>query len=164
MPNTLNLTPETNPGYVTTYHVTSSRTTIYSSLGQDERVGAPNSLFYSFYNSISPMATPYTLPGSERTQPLSYDSNDLRIVVWTELRVPRGQELDEQRWAGYFQPLVHATGHDQSVWARLRNNPEAVILATCKSYLQSDSCPEWNQFADMALISRLVYYIRMQGL
>jgi hypothetical protein len=48
--------------------------------------------------------------------------------------VPIGHESDKQRWVEYFQPLVHAAGHKQSIWARLRFNPEKVILGTRKSY------------------------------
>lgn len=65
-------------------------------------------------------------------QSQGYDPSDPKIVVWTEFRVPPGYERDEPRWVGYFQPLVHATGHKQSVWARLRNSPETMILATRK--------------------------------
>ena len=72
-------------------------------------------------------------PGS--MQSASHDLNDPSkwIVVWTELQVPFGLESDKQQWVGYFQPLVHATGHKQSIWARLRFSLEKVILDTCKS-------------------------------
>ncbi|KAJ5485570.1 hypothetical protein N7539_005558 [Penicillium diatomitis] len=52
------------------------------------------------------------------------------IVVWTELQVPIGLESDQQRWIGYFEPLVHAIGHHETAWARLRVNKDRVILGT----------------------------------
>ncbi|KAJ5900992.1 uncharacterized protein N7473_005062 [Penicillium subrubescens] len=75
------------------------------------------------------------LPDSGSMQSVSDDPNNPSnwTVVWTELRAPIGHESDKQRWVGYFQPLVHAAGHKQSIWARLRFNPDKVILGTCNS-------------------------------
>lgn len=69
------------------------------------------------------------LPDSGSMQSVSDYSTDPSnwIVVWTELRVPIGHESDKERWVEYFQPLVHAAGHKQSIWARLRFHPEKVM-------------------------------------
>jgi hypothetical protein len=71
--------------------------------------------------------------GSMRSVSEDPSNSSKPTIIWTELRVPIGHESDKQRWAEYFQPLVHAAGHKQSIWARLRFNPEKVILGTCKS-------------------------------
>ncbi|RAL16622.1 uncharacterized protein BO97DRAFT_139808 [Aspergillus homomorphus CBS 101889] len=52
------------------------------------------------------------------------------LVVWTELQVPSGLELHAEQWAGYFQPVIHAPGHIQSDWARVRERSDIVMLAS----------------------------------
>ncbi|KAL3472461.1 hypothetical protein BJX99DRAFT_235397 [Aspergillus californicus] len=57
---------------------------------------------------------------------------DHGMVVWTKFQIPPGQELDTDEWAAYFQPLIHAEGHKESVWAKApeEGNPNIVLLAT----------------------------------
>ncbi|PTU24633.1 hypothetical protein P175DRAFT_0489737 [Aspergillus ochraceoroseus IBT 24754] len=56
--------------------------------------------------------------------------DDLEVVVWTELQVPPGREESQEQWAGYFQPLVYADGHSQTIWARSKQHSEIVLVAT----------------------------------
>ncbi|KAJ5159492.1 uncharacterized protein N7482_006496 [Penicillium canariense] len=60
----------------------------------------------------------------------TYKVRDLEIIVWTELRVPPSEELDTHQWTGHFQPLVQASGHHTSLWARIRERPNIVLLVT----------------------------------
>lgn len=68
---------------------------------------------------------------SFRTNP-----NDPNIIVWTKLQVPLGVELDNDHWAGYFRPLLHAIGHESTVWAKVQGSTDLVILATCMLSLE----------------------------
>jgi hypothetical protein len=97
------------------------------------------------------------LPDSGSMQSVSDDPNDSSnpTIIWTELRVPIGHESDKQRWVEYFQPLVHAAGHIQSTWARLRFNPEKVILGTRKSY--PSEAMHHNTPSKANLLTRLLY-------
>ncbi|KAJ5298043.1 hypothetical protein N7508_008292 [Penicillium antarcticum] len=57
-------------------------------------------------------------------------ADDPGVVVWNELQVPTGEELDTTRWAGYFHPLVQALGYRDSCWARVQGRLDIIILAT----------------------------------
>jgi hypothetical protein len=72
-----------------------------------------------------------------RTKSLINIENDPRIIVWTKLQVPPGEELGTNQWAAYFQPLVHTVGHDTTVWARVQESPNIIILATCTHPISS---------------------------
>lgn len=67
------------------------------------------------------------------TKSMEYLSGDPRVVVWTTLQIPPTKEIDTNHWNGLFQPLVHSVGHKETVWARVRDNPNVALLATCKS-------------------------------
>jgi hypothetical protein len=54
------------------------------------------------------------------------------ITVWTEFQVPHGEEPNITEWNQLFQPLVQAAGHVESVWARILERPDIVLLASCK--------------------------------
>lgn len=62
------------------------------------------------------------------------EPDDPRITVWTELLVPPGEELDTTQWAQYFQPLVQHPDYRGSVWARVQERPDTVILVICKQH------------------------------
>ncbi|KAJ5187634.1 hypothetical protein N7449_010628 [Penicillium cf. viridicatum] len=49
------------------------------------------------------------------TDPTTDRSPDLdqEILIWTKLQVPKDLELDTE-WAGLFQPLIRAPGHEGS--------------------------------------------------
>ncbi|GIC86413.1 uncharacterized protein Aud_002784 [Aspergillus udagawae] len=53
-----------------------------------------------------------------------------QITVWTEFQVPHGEELNITEWNQLFQPLVQAAGHVESVWARILERPDIVLLAS----------------------------------
>lgn len=71
-------------------------------------------------------------PTIDRT---SDDLNDQAIMIWTKLQVTKDQELDTE-WAGYFQPLIRAPGHERSGWARVQGCPETILLVTGESYIK----------------------------
>ncbi|KAJ5731641.1 uncharacterized protein N7483_006149 [Penicillium malachiteum] len=52
------------------------------------------------------------------------------LSVWTELKVPKDAEHDEKQWKGNFMPLLKAPGHVTSMWARVIERPDKMILAT----------------------------------
>jgi hypothetical protein len=62
------------------------------------------------------------------------DLNDQAILVWTEFQVPKDLKLDIE-WAGHFQPLLWAPGHEGSGSARVQERPDTILLVTGKSYI-----------------------------
>ncbi|KAL3495883.1 hypothetical protein BJX62DRAFT_252879 [Aspergillus germanicus] len=64
------------------------------------------------------------------TKSIEYLPHDPPIAVWTKLQVPETKTLDTNYWNAFFQPLVHTIGHHETVWARVRDNPDVVLLAT----------------------------------
>ncbi|KAJ5204301.1 uncharacterized protein N7498_005180 [Penicillium cinerascens] len=63
-----------------------------------------------------------------RPREFGNEPDNPRITVWTELLVPPREELDTTQWAQYFQPLVQHPDHRGSVWARVQERPNIVIL------------------------------------
>lgn len=57
------------------------------------------------------------------------DPNDQAILIWTEFQVSKGLELDIE-WAGHFQPLLGAPGHEGSGYARVQERPDTILLVT----------------------------------
>ncbi|KAI9039701.1 cytochrome P450 [Aspergillus affinis] len=55
---------------------------------------------------------------------------DPEIVVWTELDVPQGEELDSAQWTRYFEPMIQAPGYENSAWARIKQRPNMIMLVT----------------------------------
>ncbi|KAJ5900893.1 uncharacterized protein N7473_004963 [Penicillium subrubescens] len=103
------------------------------------------------------------LPDSGSMQSVSEDPSDSSkpTIIWTELRVPIGHESDKQRWVEYFQPLVHATGHKQSIWARLHFNPERIFREQLASdgitFLIYYEFPGYSQLWFHLLPRRFIY-------
>ncbi|CDM35119.1 unnamed protein product [Penicillium roqueforti FM164] len=65
------------------------------------------------------------------------DLNDQAILIWTEFQVSKGLELDTE-WAGHFQPLLRAPGHEGSGYARVQERPDTILLVTA-----------WERASDM---------------
>ncbi|KAL2854581.1 hypothetical protein BJX68DRAFT_232042 [Aspergillus pseudodeflectus] len=61
---------------------------------------------------------------------IEYLPQDPRVAVWTELQTARTNGSNSDYWTELFQPLVHAVGHKETVWARVPDNPDVVLLAT----------------------------------
>ncbi|RHZ63540.1 hypothetical protein CDV55_102337 [Aspergillus turcosus] len=57
-------------------------------------------------------------------------NEDPEVTVWTQFHVPRGEELNITEWNQTFQPLVQAAGHVESVWARIQEHPDTVLLVS----------------------------------
>ncbi|KAL6232374.1 hypothetical protein BDW75DRAFT_21927 [Aspergillus navahoensis] len=72
------------------------------------------------------MAQHYERP----TKSFSNLPDDPAIAIWTKLQVPQGENFDSGHWDGLFQPLVHAIGHQETVWAKAEDSPEIVFLVT----------------------------------
>ncbi|KAJ5197156.1 Dimeric alpha-beta barrel [Penicillium cf. viridicatum] len=65
------------------------------------------------------------------------DLNHQAILIWTEFQVSKGLELDIE-WAGHFQPLLRAPGHEGSGYARVQKRPDTILLVTA-----------WERASDM---------------
>ncbi|CAG8121146.1 unnamed protein product [Penicillium salamii] len=65
------------------------------------------------------------------------DLNDQAILTWAEFQVCKGLELDTE-WAGHFQPLLGAPGHEGSGYARVQERPDTILLVTA-----------WERASDM---------------
>ncbi|KAJ5964745.1 Dimeric alpha-beta barrel [Penicillium vulpinum] len=65
----------------------------------------------------------------ECTLDRSPNGEDQTVLIWTELQVPNDLELTDQ-WAGYFQPLLRAPGHEGSMWGRVQERPNTILLLT----------------------------------
>ncbi|OJJ63018.1 hypothetical protein ASPSYDRAFT_86666 [Aspergillus sydowii CBS 593.65] len=50
------------------------------------------------------------------------------MVVWTKFHVP--EELDTKECIGYFQPLVHAVGHQETLWSRAAENTNTILIVS----------------------------------
>ncbi|KAL4903111.1 hypothetical protein BDW74DRAFT_156661 [Aspergillus multicolor] len=64
------------------------------------------------------------------TKSIAYLPNDPPIIVWTKLQARWSKTLDPEYRDELFQPLVHAVGHNETVWARGQDNPDVVFLVT----------------------------------
>ncbi|KAJ0416011.1 hypothetical protein BJY00DRAFT_250134 [Aspergillus carlsbadensis] len=64
------------------------------------------------------------------TKSIEYLPEDPPIAVWTKLRTSQTKGSGSCDWTELFQPLVHAVGHKETVWARMADNPDVVLLAT----------------------------------
>ncbi|KAJ9208805.1 hypothetical protein DTO021D3_22 [Paecilomyces variotii] len=100
-----------------------------------------------------------------RTKSLTNDPNDPKIVVWTKLQVPPGEELDS-----YCQPLLHAVGHESTVWAREQGNPDIVMLATLwyttselRDFMASPSAQLYRESLANASIVPLISWETIHG-
>lgn len=49
--------------------------------------------------------------------------SDEAILIWTELQV-----LEDLELGPYFQPLLQAPGHEGSVWGRVQERPDTIVL------------------------------------
>ena len=66
------------------------------------------------------------------------DLNDQAILIWTEFQVSKGLELDTE-WAGHFQPLLRAPGHEGSGYARVQERPDTILLVTGELCINRES-------------------------
>lgn len=64
---------------------------------------------------------------------------DQEILIWAKLQVPKDLELDTE-WAGLFQPLIRASGHEGSGWARLQS-PDMILLDGRVPWIRENSQP-----------------------
>lgn len=68
---------------------------------------------------------------------------DQEILIWAKLQVPKDLELDTE-WAGLFQPLIRASGHEGSGWARLQS-PDMILLVTGDSCIKRASANTYHK-------------------
>lgn len=66
------------------------------------------------------------------------DLNDQAILIWTEFQVSKGLELDTE-WAGNFQPLLRAPGHEGSGYVRVQERPDTILLVTGELCINRES-------------------------